>query len=73
MNPISTAAAGLTAGIAKFDSASRRMVSAVDGQSGADAGEATVDQIAAGEQVYAETSVLGVEQKMFKHLLDIKI
>jgi len=73
MNPISTAAAGLTAGIAKFDSASRRIVSAVDGQSGADPVEATVDQIAAGEQVYAETSVLGVEQKMFKHLLDIKI
>ena len=45
----------------------------MDGQSSADTVEATVDQIAAGEQVYAETAVLGAEQRLFKHLLDIKI
>ena len=73
MNPISTAAAGLSAGLAKFDSASSRVVGAADGQSGADPLNATLDQITAAEQVYTETSVLGVEQKMFKHLLDIKI
>jgi hypothetical protein len=73
MNPISTAAAGLASGIAKFDSASTQLVASANGKSDADPASAAVEQITAGEQVYAETSVLGAEQKMFKHLLDITV
>jgi hypothetical protein len=73
MNPISTTSAGLLSGFARFESASVRLTSGFDAQSAADPASAIADQITASEQVYASTATLGVEDRMLKQLLDIRV
>lgn len=73
MNPISTAAAGLLSGLARFDSASAALTGALDGASSADPAGAIVGQITAGEQVRASAATLRASDRMLKQLLDIKV
>jgi DNA replicative helicase MCM subunit Mcm2 (Cdc46/Mcm family) len=71
MDPISTASSGLLAAGARFNVASRAIVTAA--ASGGDAGltSAVVSQAVDGDQLKASASVLKTSDRMFKVLLDI--
>jgi flagellar hook protein FlgE len=71
MNAISAAAAGLTSGIAQFDSASVNVINAVSGQSNASPAGAVVDQVSAQQQITASAAVFTASDRMLKQLLDI--
>jgi flagellar hook protein FlgE len=71
MDPISTASSGLLAAGARFDVASRAIVTAAASGGNADLTSAIVNQAAAGDQLKASASVLKTADRMFNALLDI--
>jgi hypothetical protein len=73
MNPIATAAAGMTSAFGRFDSAATNLSQSVTGQSTSDPATAAADEISAKQQVLASTATFHVADQMLKALLDIKV
>ncbi len=73
MDAISTAAAGVQAGLSRFDSASQSLMKAFDPGSTANPASSVVDQISASEQAQTSAAVVRVGDRMLKQLLDITV
>jgi hypothetical protein len=73
MDPISTASAGLMAGLNRFDSASGAASQAFEPGSATDPAGAIVEQVGAVLQVRASAAALRASERMQQQLLDTTV